>query len=338
MDYTTLIEESLDHIIDLERSTSNLQARDRIRFIRYLKSGQAKTQEEAGMLIGIGLRQSQRLYKLYRTEGLSRLLQPSPPRYTGKLSEEQREKLLDRLKDDDIATLAQAQDWMEQEFGVYYTLGGVWALFKRLKVKLKTGRPSNVRKDPQQGEAFKKKFPTLADEFDQHIWWADEMRYGTRTDLKRRWTPRKHRPQCPVVIGYEFGYLYTCINPYSGDLFCMMLPRMTIECFEMFVQALGQQLDRRKKTMLILDRASNHRWAKKPWRRLSLEFLPPASPELNPVERFFKELRKHLSNQVFNNIAEVEDRIIEILKQYWSNPQLIMRLTQYPYLITPSKC
>lgn len=54
------------------------------------------------------------------------------------------------------------------------------------------------------------------------------MRYGTRTEAAKRWKPCGERPVCRIKLGYEFGYLYTAICPYNGDLFAMFLPNILI--------------------------------------------------------------------------------------------------------------
>ena len=46
---------------------------------------------------------------------------------------------------------------------------------------------------------------------------------------------------------------------------------------------------------------------------LKIEQLPPYSPELNPVERLFKELRQKLKNCVFESLAQVETAVIEAI-------------------------
>ena len=161
------------------------------------------------------------------------------------------------------------------------------------------------------------------------------MRYGTRTHLKRRWTPRGHRSCCPVKIGYEFGYLYTAINPYSGDLFCLMLPSMSKEWFAVFLQEFihYSQQTHKQPSLLILDGAGSHHAEGLPLQDcLQLQHLPPASPELNPVERFFKELRRDLSNSVFENIQQVEQKIIKSLQRFWHQPSAVISLTRFPYL------
>jgi transposase len=53
-------------------------------------------------------------------------------------------------------TQLQIGEWIESNFGKRFTQAGVSVLFKRLKIKLKTGRPSNVRKDEAAAEDFKK--------------------------------------------------------------------------------------------------------------------------------------------------------------------------------------
>ena len=157
MDYQVEIAESGDYLRNLERTTKDLKARDRVRFIRFLKIGKAMTQEQAGALIGLKVRQSQRLWKQYREEGVSKLCQNNYVGGQSKLSRAEQDQLRERLCDDDIGTLEQARVWLKQEFRVDYTLGGVSCLFQRMKVKLKTGRPSNVKQDTEQMEEFAKK-------------------------------------------------------------------------------------------------------------------------------------------------------------------------------------
>ena len=64
---------------------------------------------------------------------------------------------------------------------------------------------------------------------------SDEMRTGTRTQCKRRYAPRGHRPVCKVKLGYEFCYLYAAIAPASGKFIALLLPDMTKDSFSLFV-------------------------------------------------------------------------------------------------------
>ena len=94
-----------------------------------------------------------------------------------------------------------------------------------------------------------------------------------------------------------------------------------------------QQLyGKEKKVLLLTDGAGAHQQTMITHRNITLQKLPAASPALNPVERFFEELRKALSNQVFATIEAVENKLCEVLKHYYQNPAAIISLTNFPYL------
>jgi transposase len=160
MDYKVLIIEDVDFLASQERLASKAQVRDRIRFLRFLKTGQAKSQAAAGLMIGLAIRQSQRLWQSYQAGGFASLLSPAYQHGFGKLSAHQISILLTFLRSDQASKLEEVQAFMHSSFGVDYSLSGISKLFTRLKIKLKTGRPSNVRKDAAQEEAFKKTLPT----------------------------------------------------------------------------------------------------------------------------------------------------------------------------------
>ena len=156
------------------------------------------------------------------------------------------------------------------------------------------------------------------------------MRFGTRTDLKRRWTPQGHRPRAPMKIGYQFAYLYTAICPFDGQVFAMILPYMNKECFAHFVNALNEY--QAKPALLIADRASTHQPALTNGTKLTLRHLPSACPELNPVERFFKELRGRLANRVFDSLEQAYKAVENVVRQFEQQPQVVSQLTLFPYI------
>ena len=156
MNYGELIKASLVELQELEKQQSKLMLKDRIRFIRYLKEGIAQSQAQAGKLIGLQERQSQNLWHLYKQHGLQALLTYRYRGTCGKLSYSQISHLRAYLKTDQAATLQQVQSFLQTSFDITYSIGGISMLFKRLKIKLKTGRPTNVRQNADQKQLFKK--------------------------------------------------------------------------------------------------------------------------------------------------------------------------------------
>jgi len=160
------------------------------------------------------------------------------------------------------------------------------------------------------------------------------MRYGTRTHCKRRWTRPGCRPVCRVKLGYEWGYLYVALCPFTGDTCAWFLSHLDKTCFAFFLEQLQTHLRQKGsgKVLLIGDGATAHTAQHWPEYTVHWQRLPTACPELNPVERFFKELRQQTANRVFENKQQVEDRLTHLVQHYQQQPDKIKQLTCFPYL------
>jgi len=155
------------------------------------------------------------------------------------------------------------------------------------------------------------------------------MRVGTRTSLGKKYAPVGVRPKGKQRIGYEYLYLYVSVKPFTGEVFAMFLPRLNKECFRIFLRERHQELKR--KTLMIVDGASAHQLEKEN-QLVDLSKLPSYSPELNPVERFFQELRRRLKFRVFETLDEAESYVTEALKEFLTDPERVKSLTLYPYI------
>ncbi len=154
------------------------------------------------------------------------------------------------------------------------------------------------------------------------------MRVGTRTELRRKYTPVGVRPKGKQKIGYEYLYLYVSLKPLTGEIFALLLPRLNKECFNLFIKERSLKLT--TATLMIVDRAGAHRLAEEG--KLRLGKLPAYAPELNPVERVFQELRKALANRIFESLEKAEKCVIEALQVYLKDAERVKQLTLYPYI------
>lgn len=162
---------------------------------------------------------------------------------------------------------------------------------------------------------------------DEEIEFEDEMRLGTRTELGRKWSPIGKRPSGKQKIGYEYLYLYVSLKPFTGELFAMFLPRLNKECFGIFTKERSRTI--KNKLLMIADGATAHNSEAE---KIKLAKLPAYSPETNPVERFFEELRRELEFCVFESLDEAESHLTKVLKKYYEQPELVKSLTLYPYI------
>ena len=156
MNYSIAIIESPEYLQELMGRQKLTIHRDRLQYLYLLKTQRVKSQKGAGALIGLQERQSQNLWYLYKKGGIALLLDLTRQTYFGKLSSMQMSFLRTYLKTDQANNLADIQTWLQNNLQASYTLGGISILCKRLKIKLKTGRPTNVRQDKEGLESFKK--------------------------------------------------------------------------------------------------------------------------------------------------------------------------------------
>lgn len=156
MNYAEIITEEVEQLQQLLNQQKLARYEKRARFLLLLKTGQVKTQKAAGERVGWKLRQSQKMWQMYRDEGVAVVLEVPRKDSLGNLSSLELARLLRYLGEFGFSTLEEARTYIKQSFGVSYSIGGVSWLFKRLRVKLKTARPCNLKKDERRVQAYKK--------------------------------------------------------------------------------------------------------------------------------------------------------------------------------------
>ncbi len=160
LDYQRAIKESEEVLRALERGQTKALLRDRMRFLRLLKSGECQSVAAAGRLIGLQISASEKLWRKYREEGTEGLLDYPFKGYGGKLTTEQQDLLEEKLHTTSLQSLSEGCRYVHKTFQVDYSPSGMHYVFQRLKVKKKTARPTYVHKDEAGEKQFKKKsFP-----------------------------------------------------------------------------------------------------------------------------------------------------------------------------------
>lgn len=159
----------------------------------------------------------------------------------------------------------------------------------------------------------------------------DEARFGLKSWHRRRWCPRGIRPPWVVADRYEWLWVYAALEPSTGRSFFLLLPCLDSRCFTLFVRRLRRQY-RRSRLGVVLDNSPSHVSQQVNWPRQVVPLhLPPYSPELNPVERFFKELRGALANRLFANLDALERAVLRAVRRWRAHPQQLSQLTFYPW-------
>src|SRR5712691_4805931 len=66
----------------------------------------------------------------------------------------------------------------------------------------------------------------------------------------------------------------------------------------------------------------------------TLHFLPPYSPELNPQENLWDEIREKIfKNYALKSMDEVCDKLVEAALYIERNPEIVKSITSFPYIV-----
>jgi transposase len=166
------------------------------------------------------------------------------------------------------------------------------------------------------------------------LFFGDEMRYGLISNFRRSWSKVGERTVIDSQQSFENRYLFSAVAPLSGDSFHLSgIDGFDSAAAHTFLLELKKQ---HPHTLVILvwDNAPCHR--PKIHREipgLIVLFLPPYSPELNPAERFFEELRKATANRIFGTIEEQEKAIGEKLVALADDVAGMKQLLGYDWIV-----
>ena len=167
------------------------------------------------------------------------------------------------------------------------------------------------------------------------VMWEDEASFGRINKPKRCWCPKGCRPAVPCQHIREYTYAYVAVSPHDGKSVSLILPRTNAVCMSLFLAEVSRRFPD-EHILMIVDQAAWHT-AKTLRIPDNIELFPllPHSPELNPIEQIWDEVReKGFKNEVFNSLSRVEDRLCDTLADLENNPERVRSITGWPWIIS----
>lgn len=163
----------------------------------------------------------------------------------------------------------------------------------------------------------------------------DEARFGRMVRIRRCWSPAPLRPV--VDNGYErqFVYVYGAVSPIQGELDWMISQKMNTEQMGQFLAQVSAAHPE-EFILMIVDGASSHKSHELHIpENIRFHRLPSYSPELNPQEHIWDELReKEFPNRVFDSMEGVLTQLKDGLPRMAANKVGLRSLTAWPWIIS----
>ena len=199
-------------------------------------------------------------------------------------------------------------------------------------------RPVPEPPDPetwqQQRLEFVPKLLELLKDSQVEVYFGDEAGFEGDPRPRQRWVKRGSRPTQGYYGGHVRRNVIGAVNPKSGRLISLIVPHCDTEIFQAFLDTLAKEHPPgNKRVCLVLDNASWHRTQRLNWHHIQKVFLPPYSPDMNPIERLWQYLKSQgMAGYFTSDGQELSDRLSRCIQELLDQPHLIQSVCSLPRL------
>jgi len=161
----------------------------------------------------------------------------------------------------------------------------------------------------------------------------DEGCFGRISRVKRCWAPPGVRPHAPAQVVREYVYVYTAVAPAQGKMLSLILPEASTAMMNLFLEQVSQTFSKYFIVMQVDGAGWHHAYELVIPSNVRLIEQPPYSPEVNPVEHIWDDLReKYFHNRIFPSLAALIDVLCEGLNALADDKKRLRSLTDFPHL------
>ncbi len=155
---------------------------------------------------------------------------------------------------------------------------------------------------------------------------ADELRLGLRGQVRRVLAPRGVKPVQRVQIEYRWAWLLLAVDPLAGALRWAWLERFRQGPVRDALAGWGA-------AAVVWDGAGPHRGKELRALPTARVALPPYSPELNPAERVFEEVRRRVEGRAYAALDDKRAEAQALLEELAADPARVRRLCGWGWLV-----
>jgi len=160
----------------------------------------------------------------------------------------------------------------------------------------------------------------------------DEGRFGRISIPRRAWAPPGIRPKAPRQVIRQSSYVYAAVAPEQGLMASLILPSADTAMMNLFLAHVAEVFADYFIVMQV-DQAGWHRSKElQVPENIRFIFQPAYSPEVNPVEHLWEELReKYLHNLVFSSLEELIDVLCTALNDLTDDQERLRSMMFFPH-------
>jgi len=332
-DYT-LPREKIAELEKFHRSLRDKRQADRIKAVIALSRGWSAAQVAEILLFDE--KTSRHYFERYQRGGLKALLDDNYRGAEPKLNENQITELEHYLEEYILPDAKSVIAHIDKQYGLRYSVSGVTYLLHRLGFSYK--KPTHVpgKQDPAQQQAFLDEYERLKAEKGQNdpVYFADATHPQHNSIPSYGWIKKGQEKELKANCGRQRLNINGAIDIETLEPTTGFYDTINADSAkDLFDKIEAKHLDANV-IYVIVDNARYYRsrWLKKMLKgtKIKLIFLPPYSPNLNLIERYWKFFKKKVLNNCYYETFEEFKRVCESFFQKWKSylPELQMLLTE----------
>lgn len=162
-------------------------------------------------------------------------------------------------------------------------------------------------------------------------WCGDESRVGLKTELGRLITLRGVKPLGKMQWKRENFYLYGLVEPLSGEYYIWEFSHLNTICFQIFLEQFATTYPEDIHVIQLDNGAFHLSQTLVIPENIILLFQPPHTPQVNPIERLWEEVKRHLSWECFGTLDELRTAIWQQLNKL--NTSIVASITGWGFIL-----
>ncbi len=212
--------------------------------------------------------------------------------------------------------------YISKQYQVECSYETVVRFFHRQGFALKTPQPWSDKQDQQLREAFLVELEQLYNQPDVDVWFADESGFEGDPRPRKRWDKKGRKTRVTKNGGHLRMNVIGMVCPRTGQFFAIEASHSDSVTYQAFLDEASKTISFQRATnVLIMDNASWHRRKTADWHGWQPKYLPPYSPDLNPIERIWLKMKaRWFNNHVCKNEEELIDRLDQAIWDVIYNP------------------
>jgi transposase len=225
--------------------------------------------------------------------------------------------------------------YIGKEYQLQCSYETVLRFFHKQGYALKTPQPWPDRQDEELRETFLHELKELLDQPEVDVWFADESGFEGDPRPRKRWDKKGRKTRVTKNGDHLRMNVIGMVCPRTGQFFAIEASHSDSATYQAFLDEADTSVSFERTTnILIMDNAAWHRRKSTNWHGWQPKYLPPYSPDFNPIERIWLTMKaRWFNNHVCKNVEKLLERLDQAILDVIDHPDRTKKTTAIGTLI-----